>query len=124
MHNNFVVGGKPLPSNLNYFQPIQDPLEALYQQSTQGYPQEQIPLTMNSNYNNQMDDMHAFDLGNLINRIQEDYLSNVRPYVASVEFIENEQNSMNMDLINPSSSRQSTLFISCLIFICSFFPVR
>ena len=32
--------------------------------------------------------LQSFDLGNLINRIQEDYLQTVRPYVASVQFVE------------------------------------
>ena len=95
-----------MPSNSNYFQPIRDPLEALYQQSTQAYPQEQIPLT------NHTDEMHAFDLGNLIDRIQEDYLNNVRPYVSSVEFIENEPNSASMGMINSSTGLQSMLFFA------------
>ena len=103
---NFYVSGKPLRTNTNYFQPIRDPLEVLYPNSVETYPQGQIPMTINQN-NDNTNGMHSFDLGNLINRIQDDYLSNVRPYVSSVEFIETELNRSGMGLMDPSTNRQS-----------------
>jgi len=96
--------------NLNYFQPIQDPLEALYKSSSQGYyqqqQQQQIPTSINTNISG----IQPFDLGNLIGRIQEDYLNNIRPYVSSVEFIESELNLANVGLITPSTTRKGLFF--------------
>jgi len=91
--------------NINYFQPIQDPLEAMYKSSSQGYyqqPQQQIPTSINTNTSG----LQPFDLGNLIGRIQEDYLNNIRPYVSSVEFIESELNLAHVGLITPPTTRK------------------
>lgn len=95
---NYYVSGKPLQTNSNYFQPIRDPLEVLYPNSVQNYTQERIPM-INHQTTDNTNGMHSFDLGNLITRIQDDYLSNARPYVSSIEFIETE--------LNPSNNRQS-----------------
>jgi hypothetical protein len=106
---------QPPPSsplrNLNHFQPIRDPLEALYTNSSQGYYQQQqqqqhTPTSINYNTGG----IQPFDLGNLINRIQQDYLDNARPYVSSVQFIQTEQNLANIGLITPSTNRKSLSF--------------
>jgi hypothetical protein len=105
--------------NLNYFQPIQDPLEALYKSSSQGYyqqQQQQIPTSINTNISG----VQPFDLGNLIGRIQEDYLNNIRPYVSSVEFIESELNLANVGLITPSTTRKGLFFQFIFHIICIF----
>jgi hypothetical protein len=102
-----------LPSQSNYFQPIRDPLEALYRSSAPIYSQQQIPMTVN---NNTLDGMQAFDLGNLINRIQQDYLNNVRPYVSSVQFVEDDQNLANIGVVTPSTRRKGFILFYTLIF--------
>ncbi|CAF3214975.1 unnamed protein product [Rotaria sp. Silwood2] len=86
----------------NYFQPIKDPLEELYMNSSQGYSQQQIPR---KNYTN-IDGIQPFELGNLIHRIQQDYMDNVRPYVSSIEYVENNQNFADIGLITPATSRK------------------
>ncbi|CAF0950629.1 unnamed protein product [Rotaria sordida] len=86
----------------NYFQPIKDPLEDLFKNSSQKYYQQQIPMKDYTNTNS----IQAFDLGNLIHRIQQDYMDNARPYVSSIEYIENSQNLANIGLTTPVTSRQ------------------
>lgn len=103
---------RSLPLNSNHFQPIQDPLEALYRNSAPIYSQPQMPSTVN----NSTDGMQPFDLGNLINRIQQDYLNNVRPYVSSVQFIEDEQNLASIGVFTPSTARKSFILFCILIF--------
>ncbi|CAF4587215.1 unnamed protein product [Rotaria socialis] len=86
----------------NYFQPIQDPLEALMMGSSQGYYQEQPPTTTSADTN----DLQPFDLGNLISRIQQDYAENVRPYVSSVQFVETNPSVVNLGYITPAGTRK------------------
>jgi hypothetical protein len=97
-----------LPLEPNYFQPIQDPLQALYGNPIPIYPQTQTQTQMPTivNNDNNLDGVKAFDLGNLINTIQQDYLNNVRPYVSSVQFIEDDRSLANMGLVTPSRSRK------------------
>jgi len=80
----------------------------LYKSSPQGYyqTQQQIPTSISTNRSG----VQPFDLGNLIGRIQEDYLNNVRPYVSSVEFIETELSLANIGLITPSNTRKGLFF--------------
>ena len=94
-----------LPVESNYFQPIQDPLQALYGNPTPIYSQPQIPTIVNND--NDLDGIKTFDLGNLINRIQQDYVNNVRPYVSSVKFIEDDQPLTSDGFATPTRSRQS-----------------
>ncbi len=108
----------PILQNTNYFQPIQDPLEVLYRNSSQTYAQQQIPIAINNN--NTSDSMQPFDLGNLINRIQQDYLNNVRPYVSSVQFVENEQSLTNLGFLTSTTTRKGFVFffLEILKIIC------
>ena len=96
----------------NYFQPVRDPLEALLQNPSQLHPKQQKPIPTYTN----MSEMQPFDLGSLINRIQQDYVDNVRPYVSSVEFVENEQRISNIDLITPMTHRKGFI-----VFFLQFF---
>lgn len=109
----------PPPSaikNLNYFQPIQDPLEVLYKNATQGYYQQPTKQQIPTTYETPSSGMQPFDLGNLINRIQEDYVNNARPFVSSIQFIQSEQNLASMGLITPSTGRRGfSFFFSFLI---------
>lgn len=102
--------------NLNYFQPIQDPLEALYKNSSQGFYQQPPPPPQQQQIPRSTDGMQPFDLGNLINRIQEDYVNSARPYVSSIQFVQSEQNLANMGLITPSTNRKG--------FFSSFCPIN
>ncbi|CAF4879636.1 unnamed protein product [Rotaria sp. Silwood1] len=86
----------------NYFQPIKDPLEEMFVNSTQGYFSEQIPMKNYINTNS----IQPFELGNLIHRIQQDYMDNVRPYVSSIEYIETNQNFADIGYITPTTSRR------------------
>ena len=69
------------------------------------YIQHGIP-PQTSNTTNSIDDIKAFDLGSLINRIQQDYMDNVRPYVSSVQYIESNQTLANSGFITPSTNRK------------------
>lgn len=51
--------------------------------------------------------MQPFDLGNLIGRIQQDYVDNARPYVSSIQFIDSPQTSGTLGL-NSSTGNQTT----------------
>ena len=93
----------------NYFRPVRDPLEELLQNSPQLQPEQRKPIPIYTN----MNEIQPFDLGNLINRIQQDYVDNVRPYVSGVEFIENGQNLSNIDLITPTTRQKG--FIACFL---------
>jgi hypothetical protein len=64
--------------------------------------------------------MQPFDLGNLINRIQQDYLNNVRPYVSSVQFVENEQSLTNLGFLTSTTTRKGFVFffLEILKIIC------
>jgi hypothetical protein len=60
--------------------------------------------------------LQPFDLGNLINRIQQDYLSNVQPYVSSVQFIENNRSLADIGFITPATSRKGFVFLFLMFF--------
>jgi hypothetical protein len=69
------------------------------------YIQHGIPL-QTSNTTNNINDMQAFDLGSLINRIQQDYMDNVRPYVSSVQYVESNQTLANIGLLTSPPNRK------------------
>lgn len=74
------------PPTSNYgsrFQPIHDPLESLFHTAPPPTQTQYVPSSTSNGYN-----VQPFDLGNLISRIQEDYIENVRPYVASIQYVE------------------------------------
>jgi hypothetical protein len=93
----------------NYFRPIQDPLDVLFKDAPQEYIQQQMPTTIETNVNG----LQAFDLGSLISRIQQDYADNARPYVSSVQFVENNQSLANIGFLTPAVNRKGLLFLHC-----------
>ncbi|CAF1287424.1 unnamed protein product, partial [Didymodactylos carnosus] len=86
----------------DYFQSTQDPLKVLLKNSSERYPQQQIPITTDTD----LTGMQPFDLGNIMNRIQQDYLDNVRPYVSSVKFVDNDQSLADIGFITPATTRR------------------
>lgn len=91
----FVVPPPPQqqPSFNTTFQPSNnfptvslDPLTVIYTNASQRYPQQSIPITTETNING----IQPFDLGNLIKRVQQDYLREIQPFVSSVKFVEKD----------------------------------
>ncbi|UJR15108.1 hypothetical protein I4U23_002074 [Adineta vaga] len=87
----------------NYFRPIQDPLEVLFKDAPKEYIQFQAPVQQSSKDTN---NLQPFDLGSLINRIQQDYMDNARPYVSSVQFVQHDQSLANIGFLTPATSRK------------------
>ncbi|CAF1302468.1 unnamed protein product [Adineta steineri] len=81
--SSFQSTFQPSANNQN----IQDPLSSLFTNTSQRYPQQSGSITTDSNPNG----MHPFDLGNLIKRVQEDYLREIQPFVSSVKFVEKDK---------------------------------
>jgi hypothetical protein len=81
-------------------------LDVLFRDAPHEYIQHDPSQTIHADTNS----MQPFDLGNLINRIQQDYLDNVRPYVSSVQFVQNEQNLANIGFLTPSTNRKGFFF--------------
>jgi hypothetical protein len=71
----------------NNFQTNPDPLTVFYTNTSQRYPQQSIPTTTNTTSNG----VQPFDLGNLIRRVQQDYLREIQPFVTSVKFVEKDR---------------------------------
>jgi hypothetical protein len=69
------------------FQTIDDHLATMHTDTSQKYPQQPISITRDANSNGR----HPLDLGNIIKRVQEDYLREIQPYVSSVKFIEKDR---------------------------------
>ncbi|UJR31578.1 hypothetical protein I4U23_019065 [Adineta vaga] len=70
-------------------QHTQDPLSSpLYTNTSQRYPHQSSSITTDPTVNNHM---QPFDLGNLIKRVQEDYLREIQPFVSSVKFVEKDK---------------------------------
>lgn len=66
-----------------------DPLSILYSNTSQRYPQQPAPRT--TTIDTSSNGPPAFDLGNLIKRVQEDYFREVQPFVTSVRFVEKDR---------------------------------
>jgi hypothetical protein len=94
------------PSFTTTFQPSSQPSTVLYTNASQRYPQQQIPLTTNPNPNIG----EPFDLGNLIKRVQQDYLREIQPFVSSVKFVEKDreygQSLADVGFITPVTVRK------------------
>jgi hypothetical protein len=71
----------------NNFQTIEDPLTTMFTNASQRYPQQPITITRDGNSNGRQ----LLDLGNIIKRVQEDYLKEIQPYVSSVKFVEKDR---------------------------------
>ena len=69
------------------FQTTQDPSTVIYTNTSQSYSQPPRPITTDPNPRGPQE----FDLGNLIKRVQQDYLREIQPYVSSVKFVEKDQ---------------------------------
>ena len=69
------------------FSGAEDPLTAMLNGLSQQYPSQANPTTT-TNLNSGMPP--AFDLGNLIKRVQQDYLREIQPFVSSVKFVEKD----------------------------------
>ncbi|CAF1330847.1 unnamed protein product [Adineta ricciae] len=84
------------PSFQSTFQPsmnaqnIQDPLSShIYPNGSQRYPHQSAATTTTNTVPN--DRLQPFDLGNLIKRVQEEYLREIQPFVSSVKFVEKDR---------------------------------
>ena len=71
----------------NNFTTISNPATVLYANTTQGYIPQSVPMTSNVSSNG----VQPFDLGNLIKRVQQDYLREIQPFVSSVKFVEKDR---------------------------------
>lgn len=89
-----------------YFKPIQDPIEELITNSTKGYYEQP---SSRKNYG-EVNGVQPFDLGNLISRIQQDYVENVRPYVSSIQFVESNPNVISLGFVSQPDNRKSFLY--------------
>jgi len=81
------------PSFISTFQPSnnaqinQDPLSVLYTDESQRYPPKPLPMTTDSKSNS----LQTFDLGNLIERVQQDYAREIQPFVSSIKFVQKDK---------------------------------
>ena len=71
----------------NNFQAPPNLSHVIYANTTQQYPQQPIPISTNPNVNGSQ----QFDLGELIKRVQQDYLREIQPFVSSVKFVEKDR---------------------------------
>jgi hypothetical protein len=71
----------------NNFQTLVDPLESMFTNTSQRYPQQPTSITIDPNSNGRQ----PLDLGNIIKRVQQDYLREIEPFVSSVKFIEKDR---------------------------------
>ncbi|CAF0842808.1 unnamed protein product [Adineta steineri] len=88
----------------NYFRPIQDPLDVLFKDSPQEYIQYEMPTK--PAYTAETNSLQPFDLSSLIERIQQDYADNARPYVSSVQFVQHNQSLANIGFLTPATNRK------------------
>ncbi len=94
------------PSFKTTFQPTSQPMTTMYTNASQRYPHQPIPITTNPNPNG----AQPFDLGNLIKRVQQDYLREIQPFVSSVKFVEKDreygQSLADIGFITPVTVRK------------------
>ncbi len=103
---NTVPINSQQPTFQTTFQPASQPSTVMYTNATQRYPHQSIPTTTNPNLNG----IEPFDLGNLIKRVQQEYLREIQPFVSSVKFVEKDreygQSLTDIGFITPVSVRK------------------
>ena len=114
---------QPIPSPYqasNYFQPIPDPLEDLLKTRPQTYTQVSAPASTGV----YTADLRSFDLGSLLNRIQDDYVQNIRPFVASVQYVETNPALggalTGIGPVTPGITRRGAFFLAELLVFTSY----
>jgi len=68
-----------------------NPSSNIYSNIPEGFAIPTAPITTNSNPIPNGNGIQTFDLGNLIKRVQQDYLREIEPFVSSVKFVEKDQ---------------------------------
>lgn len=70
-----------------------NPSIVMYTNTSQRTPLQSVPIATNVNptTNPNHGGMPPFDLGNLIKRVQQDYLREIQPFVSSVKFVEKDR---------------------------------
>ncbi len=81
---------------------VTDPLSILFTRASKNPPQQsKQPPTTDKNSNG----IPSFDLGNLIKRVQQDYLHEIQPFVTSVKFVDKDteygQSLTDVDFTTP-----------------------